>query len=66
MNITRHSPTSGILVIGIGNEYANDDAAGLLVARKLKEEVRDNITIIESDGEGASLMRHGKARLQQS
>lgn len=60
VNITRHSPTSDILVIGVGNEYAQDDAAGLLVARKLKEEVRDNIRIIESGGEGASLIEAWK------
>jgi hydrogenase maturation protease len=60
VNITRHSPATDILVIGIGNEYAEDDAAGLLVARKLKEEVQDNITIVESTGEGASLIEAWK------
>ena len=54
------SPADNILVIGIGNEYAQDDAAGLLVARKLREQVRDNIRVIESGGEGASLMEAWK------
>jgi hydrogenase maturation protease len=49
-----------MLVIGIGNDYAQDDAAGLLVTRKLKEEARDNITIIESEGDGASLIEAWK------
>ncbi len=56
VSINASCRTNDILVIGIGNEYAQDDAAGLLVARKLKEEVRDNITIIESGGDGASLI----------
>lgn len=55
------SPAGNILVIGIGNEYAQDDAAGLLVARKLREEVPDNIRIIESGGEGASLIEAWKS-----
>jgi hydrogenase maturation protease len=60
VSINGSSPSNDILVIGIGNEYAQDDAAGLLVARKLKEEVRDNIRIIESGGDGASLIEAWK------
>ena len=60
VKINGSSIASDILVIGIGNEYAQDDAAGLLVARKLKEEVRDNIRIIESGGDGVSLIEAWK------
>jgi hydrogenase maturation protease len=60
VNINGPCPGSHILVIGIGNEYAQDDAAGLLVARKVKEEVRDKIRIIESSGDGASLIEAWK------
>jgi len=45
-----------ILVIGIGNEYARDDAAGLLVVRRLKQLGRTDFAIREESGEGASLM----------
>lgn len=44
------------LIIGIGNEYRRDDAAGLLVARRLKEHVNDDVTVLELSGEGAALM----------
>lgn len=42
-------------VIGIGNDFRSDDAAGLLVARKLKELYPD-FDIIESDGNGVDLL----------
>lgn len=56
VSVNSSSSTNEMLVIGIGNEYAQDDAAGLLVARRLRQEVRDNITIIESGGDGTSLI----------
>jgi len=45
-----------ILVIGIGNEYRSDDAAGLVVARRLRQLSLGNITVIEASGEGTGLM----------
>jgi hydrogenase maturation protease len=45
-----------ILVIGIGNAYRRDDAVGLVIARRLKEEFRDQIQVREESGEGAALM----------
>lgn len=42
-------------VIGIGNEYASDDAVGLLVARKLKDGAPASVAILEHSGEGAGL-----------
>jgi hydrogenase maturation protease len=49
-----------ILVIGIGNEYRSDDAAGLVVARRLRQLSLGNITVIEESGEGADLMESWK------
>ena len=54
-----------IIVIGIGNEYRRDDAAGLLVVRRLKEYADDYaadqnailpMKIVEESGEGTALM----------
>jgi hydrogenase maturation protease len=47
---------SSFLVIGIGNEYRSDDAAGLMTARKLKTLLHDEVTILEQSGDGAALM----------
>src|SRR5512145_3075445 len=44
------------LIIGIGNEYRSDDAAGLIVARRLKERLADSVKVIEQSGDGAALM----------
>jgi hydrogenase maturation protease len=45
-----------LLIIGIGNEYRRDDAAGLFVARRLKKELPEEVTILEYSGEGAVLL----------
>jgi len=45
-----------ILVIGVGNEYRSDDAAGLVVARRLRQLPLGNVTVIEASGEGTDLM----------
>jgi len=47
---------SKILVIGIGNVYRCDDAAGLVAARLLKEQAPKCCSVIEHTGEGAALM----------
>ena len=41
------------LVIGIGNDYRGDDAAGFVVSRKLAELKLSDIEIIESNGDSA-------------
>ena len=46
----------GILVIGVGNPYRNDDAVGLVVARRLKAQGLEGVTVLEHSGEGLSLM----------
>ncbi|MCI0488472.1 MAG: hydrogenase maturation protease [Blastocatellia bacterium] len=43
-------------VICIGNPYRGDDAAGLRVARLLKEKASRDFKIIEASGEGAALI----------
>jgi hydrogenase maturation protease len=49
-----------ILVIGVGNEYRSDDAAGLVVARRLRRLSLGNVTVIEASGEGTDLMESWK------
>ena len=43
-------------IIGIGNHFRGDDAAGLLAACQLKDLETESTTIVEHSGEGASLM----------
>ncbi|MFN0086651.1 MAG: hydrogenase maturation protease [Blastocatellia bacterium] len=49
---------SAIVIIGIGNEYRGDDAAGLAVARRVRgtESAPPGLIVIEASGEGAALM----------
>jgi len=44
------------LVIGVGNTYRHDDAAGLMVARRLKEQALSSCEVREQAGEGTILM----------
>lgn len=44
------------LIIGVGNDYRKDDAAGLIVARKLRPLVSESSTVIEHSGEGVGLL----------
>ncbi len=46
----------GILVIGVGNPFCGDDAAGLEAARLLGARRLPGMTVIEISGEGASIM----------
>lgn len=45
-----------IIVIGIGNEFRGDDAAGLLVVRRLKENPLARVEFLEQSGEATALM----------
>jgi hydrogenase maturation protease len=46
-----------ILVIGVGNPYRGDDAVGLIVVERLKDQpALKNVTLLEQSGEGAALM----------
>lgn len=49
------------LVIGIGNEFRKDDAAGPHLARRLKKTLLENVEIIETNGEGAELLELWKS-----
>lgn len=43
-------------IIGIGNPYRRDDGAGRAVARRLRDEGLENVSITEETGEAAALM----------
>jgi len=45
-----------ILVIGVGNIFRGDDAAGLLAAQRLRAFSLPGATVLEESGEGAALM----------
>ena len=49
-------PPEPVLVIGVGNAYRGDDAAGLAVARRLRALAPAGIDIVEHAGDPASLM----------
>jgi hydrogenase maturation protease len=44
------------LVIGVGNPERGDDAAGLEVARRLRESGPEGVTVLEQQGDAARLM----------
>jgi hydrogenase maturation protease len=43
-------------VIGIGNAWQGDDAAGLVVAQQLRDRAGEEITVLELEGEPVSLV----------
>jgi hydrogenase maturation protease len=45
-----------LLIIGIGNPFRSDDAAGIELARLLRERVPAGVRVIEETGEGAALL----------
>jgi hydrogenase maturation protease len=49
-----------ILVVGVGNAYRSDDAAGLIVARRVREEIGACVTVREESGEGTTLLASWK------
>ena len=44
------------VVIGVGNRWRRDDAAGLEVIEALRERVADSVSLVESDGEPTRLL----------
>jgi len=54
----KHSP---IRVIGVGNTFRGDDAAGIMVARRLADLDFPGIEILEHSGEGSALMEAMKS-----
>lgn len=47
---------SKIFIIGIGNDYRRDDAAGRIVARRFKTQTPPDVEILEETGEGTALL----------
>jgi hydrogenase maturation protease len=50
------------LVIGIGNEFRRDDAAGLMAAKELKDRALPGLDVVLHHGEGTGLMALWKGR----
>jgi hydrogenase maturation protease len=44
------------LVIGVGNAYRSDDAVGLIVAQRLKQQSVEGLAVLEESGSGAALI----------
>ncbi|NUT34341.1 MAG: hydrogenase maturation protease [Hamadaea sp.] len=44
------------VIIGVGNEYRHDDAAGILAAQQLRALAPAQVTVAESDGEPTGLL----------
>jgi len=45
-----------VVVIGVGNPYRRDDAAGLVVAQRLRQEAPSHVTVMELEGEPTALL----------
>jgi len=48
------------LVIGIGNTLRSDDGVGIWVARWLRGQVRDGVSVVEATGESGALLEAWK------
>lgn len=48
--------STAALIIGIGNDYRRDDAAGLIAARRLQAQYLSGVTVIETQGGGLALI----------
>jgi hydrogenase maturation protease len=51
-----NGPVGGVLVIGIGNTYRGDDAAGLAVAEWIRAAAPPDVTVVRHEGEPISLL----------
>ena len=56
----RTTPKTPIKIIGLGNAWRGDDAAGLMVARRLRQENLPQVEIAESPGSGDSILEAWK------
>ncbi|HUI11615.1 MAG TPA: hydrogenase maturation protease [Bacteroidota bacterium] len=50
------SASAPSLLIGVGNEFRNDDALGILVAREIRRRHIPGVAVVERSGEGTALM----------
>ncbi|MBL9168828.1 MAG: hydrogenase maturation protease [Verrucomicrobiales bacterium] len=53
-------PSSGILLLGLGNDFRGDDGVGRVVARRLAQTEWPGVTVREESGEGVTLMEAWK------
>jgi hydrogenase maturation protease len=51
-----HHLNSRLLIIGVGQDFRGDDAAGLLVARRLREMAGSGVAVQENSGAAADLL----------
>lgn len=57
MESDRPDPShSGFIIIGVGNEFRQDDGVGIAVARLLKSRGLPSVTVVEQAGEGTELL----------
>jgi hydrogenase maturation protease len=49
-----------VVVIGLGNPYRRDDAAGLVVAQRLRPKAPGHVTVMEHEGEPTALLEAWK------
>ncbi|MCI0446034.1 hydrogenase maturation protease [bacterium] len=54
--MTTMQSKSRVLIIGVGNQYRSDDAAGLVVAEMLNAKKYIGVDVLKQSGEGASLI----------
>jgi hydrogenase maturation protease len=54
--VTAPRPPAAISVIGIGNDWRADDAAGLLAARRVRELAPSDLDVTEWEGEPVALL----------
>ncbi|ULP30070.1 MULTISPECIES: hydrogenase maturation protease [Leptolyngbya] len=50
------NPMQNTMLIGVGNEFRHDDAVGLMILRKLRNQLPETISTIEASGEGTTLI----------
>jgi hydrogenase maturation protease len=55
-SIKRPTGVGRLVIIGVGNPLRRDDAAGLLVARALRDKAPRDVVVLEQGGEPASLI----------
>jgi hydrogenase maturation protease len=54
--VSAWAPATPDLVIGVGNEWRRDDAAGLVAARRLRERAPRSLRVVEHEGEPLDLI----------
>jgi hydrogenase maturation protease len=54
--VDRGARSGTVVLIGIGNRYRSDDAAGLEAARRVADSAPDGVDVMELEGEPTSLL----------